>query len=225
MKTNFYNFTLLAISFLIYSCTRECKDCGLGSMVANYVQKYIEVDSTLILSVSKYDDSDSLPSWSVIFSSNIISDFSSDSAVRTKFKHYAVMNVDTNYFKPLGTCFFEPCLPFGNNRFDIYCEQDYGGIPAGQSLNHICIAYCHSVQNFVESKYSLYPDETIPFTKDVIYDTLTYFNRRNTRLLSALDIRLYLVLRPLEPADYRFVFKYEDDSGIVLTDTVVSSVK
>ena len=222
MKTNFFKFIIFSILFLSSDCTRECVDCGLGSTVANYVQKYLEIDSAFTFSVSEFNDEDSAHIRCVLsFRSRLISNFSDDSLVRAKFSRYAAMNRDTNYFQPIGTCFIETCLPFGGNRFDVYCEQDYGEIPAGQSLNDVFTIYCSSVQKFVESGYSEpSPNDAGYISHERIDDTLTNFNRLNIRLLSTYNMQLHFWAIPLEPGDYKFIFKYSDDSGVELTDTV-----
>ena len=223
MKTNFFKFIIISILFLTSGCTRECVDCGLGSTVANYVQKYIRVDSSLTFYVYKeYEDTTAIR-FGVLFSSTkIITGFSSDSIVREEFWQYATMNRDTNYFRPLGTCFMKPCLPFGGNKFDVYCEQDYGSVAAGQSLNSTALIICYSVQQFVASGYSLYPDEIIPPARETIKDTLSRFNAGDAGLLTEANIQLHILkTSQVEAADYRFVFRYRDDSGIELTDTVI----
>jgi hypothetical protein len=94
--------------------------------------------------------------------------------------------------------------------FDIVCDKEYAGHPAGTSLNEFCEICFYSAGEFVGSGY-VSRDTNMPVEQ---YRTpLNTFNTEERRLVASTRIFFILSLKPDCAGEYRFIFTYSDTFG------------
>jgi hypothetical protein len=126
-----------------------------------------------------------------------------------KFREIAKYNGDTSYYRPISTCFPYTCLPYEAGRFDICCDREYAGHPAGTSLNELFTVYYYSAEEFVRRGYVI-SDINTPVEQ--YCKPLIEFNAGTHHLVASNHIYLVLNIEPDYSAEYTFTFTYSSDS-------------
>jgi hypothetical protein len=178
----------------------------------NYVLKYYEhADWSNLYVDTPAKDSSGIKFEAYFYGGNLINSiFPEDENMSAKFREIAKSNGDTAYCRPVSTCFPYTCLSHEAGRFDIYCDKEYAGYPAGTLLNELFTVCYYSAEEFVRSGY-VTPDINAPVEQ--YCKPLTEFNAGKHHLVASNHIYLVLNIEPDCPAEYVFTFTYYSDSS------------
>jgi hypothetical protein len=179
----------------------------------NYVLKYyVFTDFSNIYYIDvQTEESSGIKFEAVFYNGELVNPiFPENEDMYAKFREIAEYNGDTAYYRPVSTCFPYACLPHEAGRFDICCDAEYGGYPAGTSLNEFVTVYFYSAEEFVKSAYAAeYANAPLKqYSKP-----LTEFNAGKHALVASSGISFVLNIKPDYPAEYRFTFTYSGSSG------------
>jgi hypothetical protein len=197
-------FLSLLILLSFTQCTEPCDTCGEGKIMENYVLKYYSDYSSLFVDIPVIDSA-GIKFESYFYNGELINCiFPQNDNMLLKFREIAKYNGDTTFYRPISQCFPYTCLAREIGRFDICCDIEYAGYPAGTSLNELFTIYYYSAEEFVRNGYYTTPDIK-QYCKPLIE-----FNSGKYRLVASNHIYLVLNVKPDYSAQYIFTFTYSD---------------